>query len=75
MELGRTAKDVITGFKGVVVSEAIYLTGCARIGLQASVDNDGKVPVVQWFDEPQLVYVGKKRISPEKKTIKKKAIK
>jgi len=54
IELGSGVVDRITGFKGVATSRTIYLSGCARIGVQPLVDKDGKLPESQFFDEIQL---------------------
>jgi hypothetical protein len=62
MELGREAKDIVTGYKGIVVAVTTYLNGCARIGLQGKLRKDGTVPDFEWFDDLQLVYIGKKKI-------------
>lgn len=62
--LGDTYKDVITGFQGVCIAKAQYLTGCDQSGLKLrSLDKDGKTPDAIWFDDTQLVKVARaKRI-------------
>jgi len=52
--LGKTVVDTISGFKGVVVAEYIYINGCTRCCVQPKVDKDGKLPDTQTFDLPQL---------------------
>jgi hypothetical protein len=54
IELGQKVKDPITGYKGIAIGKTIWLYGCTRIGVQAIVNKEGKVPELQWFDEPQL---------------------
>lgn len=54
IELGDMCEDKVSGFKGVAVSEHLYLNGCTRITLQPVVDKEGKLPDTQTFDEPQL---------------------
>lgn len=54
-ELGRTYKDKVTGLTGVAVCRTEWLGGCVRIGLQAKLKEDGRVPKLKEFDEPQLV--------------------
>ena len=56
--LGKIAKDKITGFEGIVTSKHIYLTGCAQYGLQKAVDKEGNIPEVKFFDEGRLEIVG-----------------
>ena len=53
VELGQTAKDTISGFKGVVIGRTEWLNGCVRVGLQPPVDKDGKVPDAYWIDIEQ----------------------
>lgn len=49
-QLGDRARDVITGFAGVVVGRCEYLTGCQQILLIPPVDKDGKRVDGEWFD-------------------------
>ena len=49
-KLGKKAKDKVTGFEGIITSKHIYLTGCSQYGLQPSVDKDGKVPDMKYFE-------------------------
>ena len=46
--------DNVTGFKGTVVAISQWQQGCVRIGVQPEIGEDGKMPDVQWIDEPQL---------------------
>lgn len=59
IELGDTARDTITGFKGVAIAEASFLYGCRRICLQPTDLKDGKPLDSIYFDEPQLELVKK----------------
>lgn len=59
IELGDTAQDLVTGFKGMVVAITQYITGCRRISLQPPVDKSGAVPETQSFDEPMLKVIKK----------------
>ena len=52
--LGDIARDTVTGFRGVATVRSEYISGCARVGLQPPVGDDGKVPEAQYFDEPML---------------------
>jgi hypothetical protein len=51
---GDWAKDLVTGYEGVVVARTEWLTGCATVALQAQMGADGKVPEIQWVDEIRL---------------------
>ena len=55
IELGVVAKDVVTGFEGVVMGRAQYLTGCDQYMVKPQgLDKDGKVRDSVWFDENRL---------------------
>ncbi|KKL96597.1 hypothetical protein LCGC14_1842870 [marine sediment metagenome] len=57
-ELGKEAKDVITGFKGLIVGYVEYLTGCNQYLVTPPVDKEGKHVDSQWFDENRIELVG-----------------
>lgn len=48
--LGDKARDVITGFGGIVTGRCEYLTGCVQLLLSPTVDKDGKRQEGEWFD-------------------------
>lgn len=54
VELGDEVIDIVSGFKGIASACHNYLNGCNRISVQPPVDNDGRLPEAQSFDEPQL---------------------
>jgi len=56
--LGFTARDVITGTKGVVTSISFDLYGCVQAIVTPPVDKDGKQPDLRWFDTKRLTAVG-----------------
>ena len=60
VKLGDKARDTVSGFEGVAVSEHIYLNGCRRVSLQPAVDKSGKLPAIESFDDPQLEIVDDK---------------
>jgi len=51
VELGQSYRDVIHGFVGVATGRTVYLTGCARVILEAL---DGSDIKSYTFDETQL---------------------
>jgi len=60
-EMGREAKDCITGFTGIIMSRSQYLTGCNQYGLSPSeLTKEGKRPEWEFFDETRLSLTGKK---------------
>lgn len=62
IELGKTYRDVVSGFEGIATHRTEFLYACERVCLQAQAkDGDIKESV---FDAPQLVLL------PRKKTVK-----
>lgn len=62
LELGTTAKDIITGFSGVVIGRACYLTGCDQYALTPiKLTTEGKKPKWEWFDDSRLQIVKNKK--------------
>lgn len=54
LTLGDTAKDQITGLKGLLIGRADHMFGCSRWAVQPQDFKDGKYPEALWFDEYQL---------------------
>ena len=52
--LGDEVEDLITGFKGIVVSCTQWLNNCNTYGVQATTLKDGVPQDRSHFDEPQL---------------------
>lgn len=57
IELGKKARDKITGFEGVITGRAQYLTGCDQYVL-APPAKDGVASRGEWFDEGRLEVTG-----------------
>ena len=62
--LGRTAKDRVTGFSGVVASISFDLYGCVQAVLTPPIDKDGKPQDGRWFDVNRLEMQGAERVMP-----------
>lgn len=58
-ELGKEAKDLVTGFKGIILCRMQWLTGCNRYGIQPKMGKDGKTEEIKYFDENQIAITGK----------------
>ena len=58
IQLGAKAKDVITGFSGVVTGRVVYITGCNQLLINPGVDKDGKLQGSEWIDEQRMQQVG-----------------
>lgn len=54
--LGKTAKDRVTGFTGIVTGFAQYLTGCDQYLILPSAKKDEKYPDSVWLDDTRLVF-------------------
>ena len=57
ISLGMTASDRITGFSGVVVGKAEYISGCTQVLLVPKIKEDGKRIDGEWFDIQRLEQV------------------
>jgi len=56
--LGKEARDKVTGFTGIITGHCEYLTGCSQYGIQPKVDKEGKVPDTRWVDVNRCEIVG-----------------
>jgi hypothetical protein len=58
--LGKLAKDKITGFEGIIVGKIVYLFGCNQYGLAPrNWDKEkGKRPETEYFDAGRVEIVG-----------------
>ena len=63
IKLGSEVEDKVSGFTGIAVARIMYLNGCARISVQPKIDKEGKLPISEYFDEPQLTVVTSKVVS------------
>ena len=65
IQMGVMARDTITGFEGVCIARTEFLYGCVHVCLKPkSLDKNGLPKEAQWFDEPQV------ELMPKKKKIK-----
>lgn len=55
LNFGDKAKDIITGFEGIVIARHLYATGCNKVTLQPQECKDGKPVDSQWFDEQHVL--------------------
>ena len=62
--MGKTAKDKITGFVGVITGRSEYINGCVHLMLEAKA-KPGMKPIHAWFDEDRVVLTG--RSNPQKR--------
>jgi hypothetical protein len=61
--LGKTVKDVVSGFTGIATAEHNYLHGCTRVTVQPIINEKGELPETKCFDFPQLIVMGKAQIA------------
>jgi len=55
--LGRTVRDKITGFEGVVTGQATYLSGCNRSLVVPKAKDSGEYVAGEWMDDQLLEVV------------------
>ena len=59
-ELNQEVKDVVTGFKGIIMGITEYNTGCIQYGVcPQKLDKNGKTPEWLWFNGSRLKVTGK----------------
>jgi len=63
IQLGQKVKDRLTGFEGIASGRCEYLTGCAQVLVQPSVDSKGTWVESRWLDDPRLVVIVDEPIS------------
>lgn len=54
VQFGTKAKDIITGFTGIVTGRTHYISGCSQLLLVPGLDKDGKLQEGAWFDEQRV---------------------
>jgi hypothetical protein len=69
-DLGKKAKDKVTGFEGVLTAHVNYLYGCDQYGLTPPISDDGKCGDTQFFDEGRIEITGR-GILPEEVRVEK----
>jgi hypothetical protein len=52
--LGKKARDVVTGFKGTITGYVQYLTGCNQYLLVPQVKEDGSTIDSCWYDDKRI---------------------
>jgi hypothetical protein len=58
LEIGKKAKDKVTGFEGIIIGRIEYLTGCDQYGLVPEYKGSGELPKSEWFDVGRLEIIG-----------------
>lgn len=58
-QLGKEAKDVITGISGIIIGRCEHMFGCNTYGIAPQAQKDGKRPDTEWFDEGRIEIIGK----------------
>jgi len=64
LELGKKARDKITGFEGIITGHCKHLYGCDTYCLVPTVDKDGKTQDAHWFDEGRIEIIDE-GVNPE----------
>ena len=67
--LGKKAKDKVTGLNGIIVGKISYLFGCDQYGI-APPASEGKVNDTYWFDEGRVDILGD-GVTPEEVRVEK----
>jgi hypothetical protein len=56
-------RDIITGFRGVIIGRCDYITGCNQYLVQPGLDKDAKFVESRWVDEDRLLVIDRKIFS------------
>lgn len=60
ISLNQEVKDVVTGFKGIIMGITEYNTGCIQYGVASQkLNKDGRTTDWLWFDGSRLIGTGK----------------
>lgn len=70
IQLGQKGKDKVSGFEGIIIGKAEYLTGCNQYALTPQIDKDGKRQDTEWFDEGRIEITGTGILAEEVKAEK-----
>ncbi len=62
--LGLKAKDVVTGFSGVVTTLSFDLFGCVQAVITPKVDDKGETQSGNWFDVTRLEILDENPVMP-----------
>ena len=55
--LGKKARDKVTGFEGIIIGMCVYLYGCEQYGI-APKAKGGKLEESHWFDIGRIEILG-----------------
>ena len=67
--LGKEVKDIVTGFKGIIIARVEYLNGCMQYCIEPKkINKDGSMIKPPYIDEGQLKITGKGIYVKPKKT-------
>lgn len=62
--LGKTARERVTGIKGIITSVSFDLYGCVQVTLHSGLDKDSK-PIEQfWWDMKRIEITDHNRVMP-----------
>ena len=72
IDLGMRVQDVVTGFEGMVLGHARYLTGCDQYLVQPEPKEEDlgkKRPTAEWYDDNRLAVMEEGALQPAAKKI------
>ena len=69
IELGQLGRDIITGFTGICLAKAQYLTGCNQVLLTPTkLSVDDKRREGEWFDDQRIQAVNNEILRLDNRT-------
>lgn len=67
IKCGSLVKDIVTGYKGVVIGRADFMYGCNRLGVLSETLVNGVPQQAYWFDEQRMEVVNENKAVPIQK--------
>ena len=62
--LGKKAKDLVTGYSGIITTVSFDLYGCVQAVVTPHVDEKGAIKDGNWFDVTRLKIIDEKSVLP-----------
>lgn len=63
IELGTSVRDTLTGFSGIVLARAEYLTGCHQIFVLPESEKPNEIKDGHWFDIERIERTGERAVT------------
>jgi hypothetical protein len=62
IEMGAEVRDTLTGFEGIALARAEYLTGCNQVFVQPRSEKDNEMKTGHWFDVERIEKISDRKV-------------